>query len=426
MRQRFQQLPIPLREGYDVISGSQCIVDIRQEVVETWGCQRLLLVVSQSLIRHHMPGLIDELRSALPEGSLVSVKIGVGPHSPYADVIDITQRIQSLDIDCVCCIGSGSYSDACKVATVLAESLPCNGDKAGSLTEEAIEALVDSATGLATPERLKPPRAKLVCVPTSLSAGEYNAIGACTTSEGKKQHFWRDEAAPRLILLDPQIAQHTPTHLWLCSGVRAMDHAVEVMCNPKCVPDAAEAQKQALKILLRGLRAYKEIKSINMPSSHDEDQPKHGSLSLDESILICQSGARQAMCAALQWRTGFGLSHAIGHQLGSVAGVDHGVTSCILLPHVLSYTKETTEAVQAEILCIFNEASGWVEKEREASDAVRRFVQELGMPTTLKEVGVTDPNIIQQVASKTLTDAISVERKLPPVEDILKILKRAQ
>ena len=74
---------------------------------------------------------------------------------------------------------------------------------------------------------------RLILVPTSLSASEWNAVSSATNSHGKKQHFgsW-DEGQADLILLDPDVASTSPEVLWLSSGVRCVDHFVETACNP--------------------------------------------------------------------------------------------------------------------------------------------------------------------------------------------------
>ena len=42
-----------------------------------------------------------------------------------------------------------------------------------------------------------------------------------------------------------------------------------------------------------------------------------------------------------------GASHGIGHVLGGTAGVPHGYTSCVMLPHVLRFNEPVNAARQA-------------------------------------------------------------------------------
>ncbi len=62
-----------------------------------------------------------------------------------------------------------------------------------------------------------------------------------------------------------------------------------------------------------------------------------------------------------------GLSHAIGHQLGAL-GIPHGVTSCIMLPHVMRFLEPVTQEAQARMATTLVEA-GVATPRRAAADA---------------------------------------------------------
>jgi alcohol dehydrogenase class IV len=378
-----QQLPIPERDGFNAIFDGSYISDIPAQL-KNWNCTRILLVVSKTL--NSSTSYISDLESRLGP-LLVSKKIGIGAHSPYADVIDVAHRIQTNNIDAVISIGSGSYSDACKVARLMAATLP------SGFSEHDMEALIDDFGNANEKNGVKAPEAKLIVVPTSLSAGEWNATSSASNVSGKKQHFGHSLGAPNLIILDPNVASTSPESLWLASGVRAVDHCVETICNPTCKPECAELMGHGLRCLLKGIPAYKESK---VKGDREE---------LLAGISECQFGARDAMCGYLLYKVTFGPSHAIGHQLGSVGGVAHGVTSCICLAPVLRYTHDRNPDAQQQVLQVFNEILDW--KEESAADAVEKFVKMLGLPTRLSEVGVTKEDDINSIAEKTLTDILA-------------------
>ncbi|KAF9894164.1 hypothetical protein FE257_009137 [Aspergillus nanangensis] len=402
---RIQQLPLPGREGHEAILCASYLDDIA-EALSRWHAQRVLLVVSTSL--DTKTDIIRDIETRLGQDGdyRLSKKTGVGSHSPYHDVIDIAHRVQSDSVEAVVSIGSGSYSDACKAALMLAATLPLG------FGPIEMEALVDPVTGLAGHDRLRPPTTKLICVPTSLSAGEWNMSASATNPQGKKQHFAHPQGAPTLILLDPRVAATTPSHLWLASGMRAVDHFVEGMCYPGCPAEAREVSSSGLRQMLRGLHEY-----CTGRQTMDEKELLRG-------ISDCQRGSREALLPYMKWGVRFGASHAMGHQLGSLAGVQHGITSCILLPHVLRYTIDQTQTAQTQVLSIFNEALGW--EETQAGDAVARFVALLGLPSTLTQVGVTDDQQIQKIAENTLSDVLAGKKNLPDVAGLKRILEMAK
>ena len=65
-------------------------------------------------------------------------------------------------------------------------------------------------------------------------------------------------------------------------------------------------------------------------------------------------GARDAMVCYLIWCIPMGGGHAISHQLGSAAGVMHGVTSCVCLATVLRFTNDRNPEAQRRVVTIFD------------------------------------------------------------------------
>ncbi|KAF1832654.1 Dehydroquinate synthase-like protein [Decorospora gaudefroyi] len=405
-KRTIQQLPIPARKGHNAILNSNYIQDI-VDAIGTWGCQRILLVHSKTLDEN--TDVVKNLKEKLG-WFVVGTKSGVDIHSPYEDVLDITKLLNEKDADCLVSIGSSSCSDACKIARLMQVTLAPD-----SLTVEAMENLVDEEKRLATIHNK--PRVRMIAVPTGLSAGEWNNRSAATNPHThKKQHFASEHGAPDLILCDPEVASTSPTKLWLSSGMRAIDHCIETMLSDACTQEVFHHMEDALAVLLSGLRDYNDSQT----TTHDRTE-------LVAGISTCQLGSRNAMMGLLLWRVPMGASHAIGQQLGSVCGVMHGITTCIVLAPVLSYTaaKSDTQAQrQGRVLGIWNKILG--SQYTCLADAVMGFVQDLGLPTELGEVGVLDQKVLGKVAECTVRDAFGAMEGLGGKEDVLAILEKAK
>ena len=140
---------------------------------------------------------------------------------------------------------------------------------------------------------------------------------------------------PKSVVLDPRATVHTPEWLFLSTGIRAVDHAVEDICSPQCQPISEGASFHALRLLGRGLSGVKA-----------------DPLDLD-ARLEAQLGAWMSMIGS---QTGVpkGASHGIGHVLGGTAHVPHGYTSCVMLPHVLRFNAP----VNADRQALVSEALG--------------------------------------------------------------------
>jgi maleylacetate reductase len=112
--------------------------------------------------------------------------------------------------------------------------------------------------------------------------------------------------------------------------------------------------------------------------------------------LDCQLGAWMSMVGT---QTGVtkGASHGIGHVLGGTAGVPHGYTSCVMLPHVLRFNHEVNGERQAMV----SEALG--APDAPAADAVAALIADLGLPGRLRDVGVK-PEQLDAIAEHSMHD----------------------
>jgi alcohol dehydrogenase class IV len=187
------------------------------------------------------------------------------------------------------------------------------------------------------------------------------------------------------------------------------------MISDKCTKEVFRHMEDALAVLLRGLTDYMNGESDNNRSE------------MLDGIANCQIGARNAMMGLILWNIPMGLSHAIGHQLGSTCGVMHGVTSCIMLAPVLRYNASKSEKqrhLQQSVLEIWNKV---LERDESSlADAVANFVKSLGLPSTLREVGIQEPADIEKVVDSTMTDVFGAMEGMGQKQDVLAILESAK
>lgn len=205
-----------------------------------------------------------------------------------------------------------------------------------------------------------------VAVPTTLSGAEWaERIGVTDEAAGKKSGFVDTRAVPPVVVLDPEATRFTPENLWLSTGIRALDHAVEgyVWGGPHPITDITG---------LEGARRLVE----HLPRSK-------GSPDDAEIRLELQLAAWLAYFAPLN--TPMGLSHNLGRRIGASYGVPHGYTSCLTLAPTVSVAKRK---MPAERWSTLGEALGG-----EPGEAIAALVRDLGLPSTLSEVGVPEEDI---------------------------------
>jgi len=115
-----------------------------------------------------------------------------------------------------------------------------------------------------------------------------------------------------------------------------------------------------------------------------------------------------------------GASHAIGHVMGGSFNVPHGHTSCVMAPAVLRYNKPVNGERQVRIAKAFDRPGD------EAADAADDFIRNLGMPRSLKDVGIERDNF-QQLAEGAMHDfwTRTNPREISGPEQVMEILEMA-
>jgi maleylacetate reductase len=297
----------------------------------------------------------------------------VGAHTPRIDVVAAANAARDVRADALLTVGGGSVTDAAKMV-----GLCLGNDVTDPAQLDNLRAVIRS-DGRTERPTVKPPAVRSIAVPTTLSAGEFNSPAGCTdTMRQVKESYLHPLMMPRSVILDPDATVHTPEWLFLSTGIRAVDHAVEDICSINPQPLSDGTSLHALRLLSRGLRAVKA---------------DPGDL---EARLDCQLGSWMSIMGS-QNGVQKGASHGIGHVLGGTAGVPHGYTSCVMLPPVLRFNEPVNSERQAWVADALGRPGG------KAADAVAALVADLGLPGTLRDVGVK-PEQLDRIAAESMHD----------------------
>lgn len=299
--------------------------------------KRVLLITSTSITKTPLPQKVHDLL----DGKVVETFHGIHQHTPSGDVVSLMDAVKASHADLLVSLGGGSVIDATKAAVL-------------ALARD---------TGSFLPH---------ISLPTTLSASEFSAIFGVTDEETKvKSGGSSFFVQPQYVVLDAELTLHTPDWLWLASGIRALDHAVETIYAPNHQPATDAEALEAIKILCQYL-----------PASTG-DQP--------------DIAARQ-FCQIAAWLSFFGvanitlgLSHALGREIGPRYNIPHGYTSAVLLPKVMAYLLPGTSARQALIAhSLGADPAGKAEVEvaLEAPERVYSFVGSLGLPQRLRDLDI--------------------------------------
>jgi len=252
--------------------------------------------------------------------------VTVSQHAPMSEIEAGVETVRGADA--IVSFGGGSVIDAAKIISVRLSE----GDGAAALPHTA--------------------------VPTTLSVAEL-AAGAGFTNEAGDKAGMRD---PRLmvgtVIYDPELTLLTPIQLWLSTGIRALDHAVEGFLAEGEHPFNDVMALEAIRRLFDSLpRAHAAPNDVGVRSENQ----------LAAWFSFTLPGASAG-----------GLSHVMGKQIGARHGIPHGVTSCLLLPHVMRYLAPKMPDRMAAL---------------PSPDEVYQLIGSLGLPQHIAAYGIGEPEL---------------------------------
>ena len=360
-----------------VISGPGKAAALGKEL-ERRGLKRAVVVTGKTLGSSR---LLNKITDALGR-CCAAVYNRARQHVPRSATLELQAEIERVNADCLVSFGGGSPIDTAKVA---------------------IHALLPSREVIH------------IAVPTTLSAGEYTQ-GAGVTDETTlvKSGIADPRIQPRVVINDPTLTLETPGWLWAATGMRALDHAVESAYAFRHHPLSDTLATKAISLLVEHLAA-------SLQTTGDEQLAHRGH---------CQMAAWFSIFGAATTR--FGLSHALGHQIGPRWNVAHGVTSCITLPHAMRFMAEIAPQRFGPIAEGFGLPFDFEDPKAGAlacADRVAEFIAGFDVPHTLKEAGVPRNEIGQITApvAHELEHAKPPESKDRPITqaDIAALLEAA-
>lgn len=280
-----------------------------------------------------------------------SVFSGIIQHVPRGTVNELQKEIERVDADSLVSFGGGSPIDSSKVAMY------------GLLDQRELVH---------------------IAVPTTLSAAEYTHAGGVTDESTRvKSGVYDPRVLPRTVINDPALTLATPDWLWVSTGIRALDHAIECAYAIRHQPisDALAAKSIAL---------FVEHLPASISTTGDEQLAHRGN---------CQFASWYSIYGAMNTR--FGLSHLLGHQIGPRWNVPHGITSCITLPHAMRFMAEIAAdrfGPIAEGYRIPFDPSNPKPAALACADRTAEFIGQFKVTTRLRDAGVPREEIGSIVA----------------------------
>jgi alcohol dehydrogenase class IV len=267
--------------------GTRSLESLRGEVGDL-GCASAVLVVDSAVAT--AGGYLDRVVAAL--GTLPSCVHVVPQGEPTVVSVDNAAEVVRQQPEAVVIgIGGGSALDTAKQAAVVG-----SGDG-------GVEPYLLCATPL-------PGRRPIVAVPTTSGTGA-EVTRTCIVSDrsGRKTWTWGDEMLPDLVVLDPHAAATMPHAVTVGTGLDAFVHALEACSGARRSSVATASAQRALRLVVE-----------HLPRAATTPDDLHARQAMQEAAFL--AGIAIDNC-------GTGIAHSIGHALGTLRHVPHGLSVAV-------------------------------------------------------------------------------------------------
>lgn len=285
-----------------------------------------------------------------------------------ADAENICQTWWQEGCDSLIALGDGSVLDAVKVAAA------CISGRGRS---------VKSMAGYGRLPRRKTP--VILAIPTVAGSGaESLARAVVLDDDGMPLCFAGTPLTPDIVVLDPDLLEHTPRVDVAEAGMDGLSRAVEAWLSPGKGDDRVRAMAaDAVKGFLQNLE----------PCWNDGGTVRQRSNLLEASRLAGVAAST----------LGYGYARAMARSASNVAGLEFGSTCAVILPYVLEkYGNEAREKL-AKLSDISGVMTGGGQIQRSAAflERLRAMSFRMGLSDTLE--GLTR-DIGEQIVYRTTRD----------------------
>ena len=357
------------------IAGHKALEHVPYEL-SALGARRPMIITDAGVRK---AGLLAPVEAAFAgaETAIPAVFDDVPPDSSLQTVRDAAALYRQHGCDAIIAIGGGSVIDTSKAVNIL---VSLGGD----------DLLQYSGA-----HNLPRPLNTLFVVPTTSGTGsEVTMVAVISDPEREvKIPFTSYFLMPDAAVLDPRMTLTLPPRITAMTGMDAMTHAVEAYTCMAANP-ISDAYATAAITRISG----------NLLTALDRPDDADARLELAQASTMAGIAFSNSMV---------GLVHALGHSLGAVCHLPHGLCMNLFLPYALEYNRAINGARIGELLLPLAGAEVYAATPAEQRtdrviDTIRSLRDALheraGLPRALQETGSVQRDQLDAIADRALDD----------------------
>lgn len=317
-------------------------------------------------------GLYDEIMTVLKEnGKQVVEFAGIMSNPTYTKVQEGAKLAKENHVDFILAVGGGSVIDCCKIVSAQAK------------VEEDIWKM-EFENGKFPTDFIK-----LASVVTASGTGAEMNSGAVITNEDKKIKAGMLGALSDFVILDPSYTLTVPMKQVISGAFDTLSHCMETYFGK---PAENNVSDEITEAIMRNV-----IRNIREVIKNPEDVKVRSELMWDSSLAECG-------LLKLGKITDF-QAHQIEHQLGAYTDCNHGQGLAIIHPklyrHIYQENISKFARFAVEVWKVDSQNLSDEEVAQKGIEALDNFIKEIGLPSTLGEIGISDKEMLRKVADSS-------------------------
>lgn len=335
-------------------------------------------------------GVVKKVQDIIEQAGLTcNTFLDVVPNPTVEVVNQATALYKQCGATSLVALGGGSSMDVAKAVGVLV-------NYGGSIT--------DYEGNFKVPGPIVP----MIAIPTTAGTGsEVTASAVITdTQRNYKLSVFSYEILPKYAVLDPELIMTAPASIAASCGVDALIHAIEAYLSRNATPFSDAMAEKAMELIGGNLRRF-------VANRQDAD-----------AACAMMLGSNFAGIA-FAWAR-LGNVHAMSHPVSAYFNVPHGVANSILLPNVMEYNALADHGRYEIIYNYIRQGTAPVDNFTPDMlvEELRRLNEQLGIPATLSEVGVTADKIPAMAEDAMKSGNIPANPRQTNVKDIMRLYEK--
>ena len=346
-----------------VFFGEGCLREHLTNVLSCYGNTVMLCYGGGSIKKN---GIYDEIISELKKQEKSVIEFGGIPSNPtYSKVLAGVKTARENKADLILAVGGGSVMDCCKAISLGAKY-------EGNLWNDfwAKPGVIDFE-----------PLPLGIVVTASGTGSECNG-GAVITNEELKIKTGRDypQLNAKFVMLDPTYTYSVPKFQMVSGAFDTLSHIMEIYFSD---PDESNVSDDISEALMKNT-----ISNLRAAIKNPKDYTARSNLMWDATMA-------ENRIIKLGKKTDFEC-HQMEHQLGAYTNCNHGAGLAVLHPvyyrHICEAGEKKFARFAVNVWGISKENKTDKELAKAGVEDLADFIKEIGMPTTLSELGI-DKNI---------------------------------